>query len=119
LQQGLNSGPQHSSSISCFCRVFASFKFQLDCFIFINLVQVLIHDLFVHLDDLLVVIMYLSPFLITKPIDVLLKNKLNFFYNSLHLNNEKINKWHKFAIHKMYNICVCALLHLCILHLCR
>jgi hypothetical protein len=31
------------------------------------------HDFFVRLNDLLVVIMYLSPFLITKPIDVLLQ----------------------------------------------
>jgi len=31
------------------------------------------HDFFVRFDDLLVVIMYLSPFLITKPVDVLLQ----------------------------------------------
>jgi len=41
--------------------------------------QIFFHDLFVRFDDLLVVIMYLSPLLITKPIDVLLQTNWKFF----------------------------------------
>jgi hypothetical protein len=68
--------------------------------------QVFFHDFFVCVDDLLLVIMYLSPFLITKPIDVLLQTNFKKFTICYILIIKKINEWHKiiFEKNKMFEI---------------